>query len=136
MKQLVETDVQPQKFWALIQVYRFFVMGGETWQRHRYQVEGTAHKVNDVDVFVWQRARSHYVVHERSTGGAMCSGKTAAAALATAKALLDETPDFMQQVRRLGDVNTASKITFEEALHWLKVAERKEKAPSAKKKGR
>lgn len=93
-----------KKFWALLQIYQPFVMGGGVNQEYRYEIEGEELKIGKLKFFVANR-HGRYWVHEVKTGGAVCSEKTRSLALGLVKQLVKEYPeDFKQQIKTIGDV--------------------------------
>lgn len=114
-----EKKTKTKEFFALAKFYEPFTMGGDVWHRVKYKVNGVEHKIDGFTLFSTKR-KNKIIVHEKTTGGYICSKPTLAKALAEASALIQDTPDFALQIKSLGLVANAKEVSAEEAYKRLK----------------
>ncbi len=118
-------------FWALCLFYEPFVMGGDVWQKRRYQVVAEASDpIEGYETFAWSNQEGEWRVHEKSTGGLLGEGETLHEAWAEAKKNIKETPDFAKQVKQLGPVLNHTAVEYSEAMRRIKRQKEKEAAES------
>lgn len=109
-------------FWARVETYEPFRMGGELRQSHRYKLKGVARVAAGHDVFVTKRRKKKkHLVYHIETGGFICVGTSEVMALQKARRLIKSTPDFKKQLKEAGPV---MRLTIRDADETIRKLER------------
>ncbi len=121
-------------FWALCLFYEPFVMGGDVWQKRRYEVVGeVSDPIDGYETFAWSNQSGDWQVHETKTGGLLGKGETLHEAWSDAKKNVRETPDFAEQAKQLGPVLRHVAVEYAEAMRRLSKLEKPDKPEKRKK---
>lgn len=105
-----------KQFYAAVQFYEPFTMGGNVWQWRKYAVDGSSVKVGEFNCFLFKSpGYQYYYVHECKTGVCIGEGKTKKAAVEKASENVDTTPDLKEQMKQFLDENGAVESFIEVA---------------------
>lgn len=107
-------------YWARVELYVPFTMGGNVWRSKRFEVQGIRAKLDKYHVFLSENpSTKKWELREAATGGFICAKETMKAALKTGKKLIRSTPDFDAQLKEAGDIMRFPIMPTDEAYKML-----------------
>lgn len=111
-------ESKQEECWAMCLLYEPFTMGGDVWRKVRYKVLAQLVTIRGYDCFVFfdENHSGLWKLCEKTTGGHIAEGKTKEAAVELAESLLDDTPNFGEQVSALGSVMNHEEVEADEAV--------------------
>ena len=113
---------ESKTYWARVDIYNPFVMGGHVWQWYKYKITADVieHTIAGYDAFAFFDDHSgKWTVYETSTGGWLASHVELERALFRAKYDIDRTPDFQKQMHEMRSLDSLPEYDTEEALRRL-----------------
>lgn len=136
-----------KEFYARAILYTPFVMGGDTHQHYKYKLKGKKvvltftkkpdhpcptckHTIRGKKTIInaWCARRGKvFSIFEERTGGFLGEGRSREAAVKKAQSNLDITPDFLDQLSKLKDIDLCSEEETKEVLRRLDATEKRKK---------
>jgi hypothetical protein len=110
----------PVKRWAVCTFYQPFRLGGPNIYK-RFEVDAVDVNLGDgITGFVFfDPHAAKYKLHELTTGGFLCEAETVEKAIRTAEVGLADTPDFKDQMKKMGDPSGFEVVDADTALKKL-----------------